>query len=205
MPIALVAPAGLFAALLINRAADCWLNPAPLACGLTRRPRRQWLVIITLPVLFVGLAQRHEGLALVAAGLLSAVLLLLAVVDWEQRRLPNVVVLPALVAAVALSVAPMAAALTAALAFVVFAGFYALGRRLYGPGALGAGDVKLAALVGATVGWPAAGFALALGVLLAGGAAAVLLATRRAAPGATLPYGFFLAVGAVAVMLFVGG
>ena len=46
---------------------------------------------------------------------------------------------------------------------------------------------------------------VALGVLLAGGAAAVLLATRRAAPGATLPYGFFLAVGAVAVMLFVGG
>ncbi|MBK7216798.1 MAG: prepilin peptidase [Candidatus Promineofilum sp.] len=134
--------------------------------------------------------------------LFAAVLVLLAVVDWEQRRLPNVIVLPALVAAVTLSIAPIAAGLAAALAFVVFLGLYALGRRLYGPGALGMGDVKLAALVAAVVGWPAAGWALLLGVLLAGGGAAVWLLSGRAGRGALLPYGAFLALGGIVGLLF---
>lgn len=194
MPFALYALVGLFAAALVNRAADCWLSPAPLACGLTRHPRRQAAVVVGLPLLFVLLAGRGQPLT---AGLFAAVLVLLAVVDWEQRRLPNIVVLPALAAAVALSPAPISAALAAALAFAAFLGLYALGRRLYGPGALGMGDVKLAALIAAVVGLPAAGWALALGVLLAGGAAAVWLLSGRAGRGALLPYGAFLALGGI--------
>ena len=201
MPTVLSALLGLLAATLVNRAADCWLSPAPAACGLPRHPRRQAAVVVGLPLLFVLLAGRGESLV---PALFAAVLVLLAVVDWEQRRLPNVVVLPALVAAVALSPAPISAALAAALAFAAFLGLYALGRRLYGPGALGMGDVKLAALVAAVVGLPAAGWALALGVLLAGGAAAVWLLSGRAGRGALLPYGAFLALGGIVVLLFGG-
>ena len=136
MPIALSALLGLFAAALVNRAADCWLSPAPAACGLTRHPRRQAAVVVALPLLFVLLAGRAgDSRAALLAGLFAAVLVLLAVVDWEQRRLPNVIVLPALAAAVALSAQPLAAGLAAALAFVVFLGLFALGRLLYGPGA----------------------------------------------------------------------
>ena len=199
MPFALSALVGLFAAALVNRAADCWLSPAPAACGLTRHPRRQAAVVVGLPLLFVLLAGRGGSLT---AALFAAVLVLLAAIDWEQRRLPNVVVLPALAAAVALSDAPLAAALAAALAFAAFLGLYALGRRLYGPGALGMGDVKLAALVAAVVGWPAAGWALLLGVLLAGGGAAVWLLSGRAGRGALLPYGAFLALGGIVGLLF---
>ena len=204
MPIALSALLGLFAAALVNRAADCWLSPAPAACGLTRHPRRQAAVVVALPLLFVLLAGRAgDSRAALLAGLFAAVLVLLAVVDWEQRRLPNVIVLPALAAAVALSAQPLAAGLAAALAFVVFLGLFALGRRLYGPGALGMGDVKLAALVAAVVGLPAAGTALLLGVLLAGGAAAVWLLSGRAGRGALLPYGTFLALGGLVVLVIV--
>ena len=203
MPTALTALLGLFAAALVNRAADCWLSPAPAACGLTRHPRRQTAVLVALPLLFVYLAGRTgDPRGPLPAMLFAAVLVLLAVVDWEQRRLPNVIVLPALVAAVTLSIAPIAAGLAAALAFVVFLGLYALGRRLYGPGALGMGDVKLAALVAAVVGWPAAGWALLLGVLLAGGGAAVWLLSGRAGRGALLPYGAFLALGGIVGLLF---
>jgi leader peptidase (prepilin peptidase)/N-methyltransferase len=204
MPTALSALLGLFAAALVNRAADCWLTPAPAACGLTRHPRRQAAVVVALPLLFVflvGRAADPRGALLV--GLFAAVLVLLGVVDWEQRRLPNVVVLPALAAAVALSAQPLAAGVAAALAFAVFLGLFALGRRLYGPGALGMGDVKLAALVAAMVGLPAAGYALLLGVLLAGGAAAVWLLSGRAGRGALLPYGAFLALGGI-VYLVIG-
>ena len=201
MPFTLSALVGLFAAALVNRAADCWFSPAPAACGLTRHPRRQAAVVVGLPLLFVLLAGRSGSLT---AALFAAVLVLLAAIDWEQRRLPNVVVLPALAAAVALSDAPLAAALAAALAFAAFLGLYALGRRLYGPGALGMGDVKLAALVAAVVGLPAAGWALLLGVLLAGGAAAAWLLSGRAGRGALLPYGAFLALGGIVVLITVG-
>ena len=117
MPTALTALLGLFAAALVNRAADCWLSPAPAACGLTRHPRRQTAVLVALPLLFVYLADRGGDVrGPLPAMLFAAVLVLLAVVDWEQRRLPNVIVLPALVAAVTLSIAPIAAGLAAALA-----------------------------------------------------------------------------------------
>lgn len=201
MPTVLHALLGLFAAVLVNRAADCWLAPAPAACGLTRHPRRQAAVLVALPLLFVVLDGRSDSQVSLLAGPFAAVLALLAVVDWEQRRLPDVVVLPALAAAVVLSGQPLAAALAAAVAFVVFLGLFALGRRLYGPGALGMGDVKLAALVAAVVGLPVAGYALLLGVLLAGGAAAVGLASGRLGRGTVLPYGTFLAAGGIVTLL----
>ena len=203
MPTVLFALLGLFAAVLVNRAADCWLAPAPAACGLTRHARRQAAVLVALPLLFVWLGGRGEPRESLVAGLFAAVLVLLAVVDWEQRRLPNVVVLPSLAAAVVLSGAPLTAALAAALAFVAFLGLFAFGRRLYGPGALGMGDVKLAALVAAVVGLPAAGWALLLGVLLAGGAAAAWLLSGRAERGTLLPYGAFLALGGIVVLVSV--
>ncbi len=200
MPIAWYALVGLFAALVVNRAVDCWLGPSRLACGLTPHPRRQRVVTVGLPLLFAALAWPGGDGAL-AACLFAAVLVLLAVVDLEQRRLPNVVVLPALAAAVALSDDPLAAALVAAGAFGAFLSLWALGRYVYGPGALGMGDVKLAALLGAALGWPAGGYALLLGVLLAGGFAAWLLLSRRAGRGALLPYGAFLALGGLIALL----
>ena len=63
------------------------------------------------------------------------------------------------------------------------------------------GDVKLAALVAAVVG-PAAAAALLGGMLLAGGAAAVGLLSGRVGRGAALPYGSFLAVAGVVVLLW---
>ena len=75
--------------------------------------------------------------------------------------------------------------------------------RLYGPGALGMGDVKLAALVAAVVGLPAAAWALLLGVLLAGVVAAVGLASGRLGRGTVLPYGTFLALGGIVVLVAV--
>ena len=53
----------------------------------------------------------------------------------------------------------------------------------------------------AAVGLPAAAGALALGVLLAGGAAAAWLLSGRAGRGALLPYGAFLALGGIVVLV----
>ena len=137
------------------------------------------------------------------ACLFAAILILLAVIDLEQRRLPDVIVLPAL--AVALVVRPGGDLGTtvagAGAALALFLLLYALGRRLYGPGALGMGDVKLAALIGAVVGLERLALALPLGILLAGGAALVLLLSGRASRSDSLPYGHFMALAAVVVMV----
>ncbi len=199
---------GLFAAVLINRAADCWLNPARLACGVTRHPIRQAIVLIGLPALYMGLAWRlpaPDELWPVALG--AAVLALLAVVDLEQRRVPNVVVLTATALALLAAGADGQGASAVAGALLAGGGFLALaalGRRLFGRDALGMGDVKLAALIGALVGLERMPWALLLGVLLAGAVAAALLFSGRARRGDSLAYGSCLALAAM-VVLVVGG
>ncbi|MBP6016184.1 MAG: prepilin peptidase [Candidatus Promineofilum sp.] len=196
---------GLFAAVLINRAADCWLSPAKLSCNLTRHPWRTRLVGVGVPATFVLLAW-PDPLAhdLPAMLLMGAILILLAVIDWEQRRVPNVIVLPATAAALLWAWAGhqlFSAAAGAGLAFAFFLALYALGYRLFGPGALGMGDVKLAALIGSIFGVEQMAYVLALGILLAGAAAAGLLMTRRARRGDALPFGHFMALAAVAALL----
>ncbi len=163
------------------------------------------VVLIALPILFIWLAWRApaSGDPWVAASF-AAILILLAVIDLEQRRVPNGVVLPATL--FALGIAWQSGELPSAvggavLAFVVFLALYALGRRLYGPGALGMGDVKLAGLIGAMVGLAWLPLALLLGVLLAGVAAAALLLSGRAGRGDLLPYGSFMTLAAVIVLI----
>ena len=205
MPISWWAVVGLFAAVLINRAADCWLSPARLACRLTRHPARQMIVLIGLPALYMGLAWQFgadDGLWLACLG--AAVLTLLTVVDLEQRRVPNVIVLPA--TALATLAAGGEGQLLSAVAGMLLAGglFLALavlGRRLFGRDALGMGDVKLAALIGALVGLERMPWALLLGVLLAGAVAAGLLLSGRARRGDSLAYGSCLALAALVVLM----
>ena len=67
---------------------------------------------------------------------------------------------------------------------------------LAGRGAMGAGDVKLAAALGAVLAYPLILPALLWGVLAAGGGALLLLVTRRVRRKDTIPYGPYLALGA---------
>ncbi len=205
MPIAWWGLLGLFTALLINRAADCWLSPARLQCGLTRHPIRQGTVVFGVPVLFMALAWVRPNLSdLWAVCLFAAALILLAIIDGEQRRVPNIVLLPATVLALWQAWQNgdlLPAAVGGALAFVAFLVLLALGRRLYGPGALGMGDVKLAGLIGTVIGLEGMPYALVLGIVLAGAAAIWLLLTGRARRGDTLPYGAFMALAAVVALV----
>jgi prepilin signal peptidase PulO-like enzyme (type II secretory pathway) len=70
-------------------------------------------------------------------------------------------------------------------------------------GGLGAGDVKLAAFLGAVVGFPRVISALLLGMLAGGVVVLLLLLLRAVRRGQYLPYGPFLVLGGV-VALFWG-
>ncbi|HKP10196.1 MAG TPA: A24 family peptidase, partial [Gaiella sp.] len=83
-----------------------------------------------------------------------AVLVAVSVTDLERRIIPNRIIVPALVAALVVQTArdPSVEWLVAALA----AGGFFLVLALVYPAGLGMGDVKLAAFMGAWLGWDVA-------------------------------------------------
>jgi len=132
----------------------------------------------------------------VLAVLLTGLLLTLSLVDFRVRRIPNVVLLALLGWGVGQMLwlrQPTAAAAALGLAL---GGGLVLVLCLLSRGALGAGDVKLAVVLGAILGYPAVLPALLGGVVAGGVAALWLLATHRIGRKDPMAYGPYLALGA---------
>jgi prepilin signal peptidase PulO-like enzyme (type II secretory pathway) len=125
----------------------------------------------------------------------------LAAIDLERRLVPNRIVLGSLVAVLAavFAVDPATGAVHALAAVLAGASF--LAAALVRPGALGIGDVKLVALLGALLGAGVLG-ALTVGFLFLGIAAlALVVRDGRSALARQLPLVPFLAAGAIATLL----
>ncbi len=141
-----------------------------------------------------------DTLEAVVNALGCAVLVAVSVTDLERRIIPNRIVLPALAAALVVQTArdPSVEWVLAALGA---GGFFLLLALVY-PSGLGMGDVKLAAFMGAWLGWDV-GVALFVGALL-GMLPALAVLVRRGAEGrkVALPYGPFLAAGGVVGLFF---
>jgi leader peptidase (prepilin peptidase) / N-methyltransferase len=137
-----------------------------------------------------------------------AILLLIMVIDLRRRRILNIIALPATGLALLLSLAQgwrsfYLTILGALIGFLFFYLLFLLGKRLYGAGALGFGDVKLALLLGAMLGFHYIIFTLALGILMAGVTALILMSGRqRFHRWNTLPYGVFLAWAGIMVLVW---
>jgi leader peptidase (prepilin peptidase)/N-methyltransferase len=125
------------------------------------------------------------------------VLVVLAAIDLERRIIPNRIVLPAVVLILAAQIALSPDRALEWTAASLGAALFLLLPLLVYPSGMGMGDVKLALLLGAGLGWaivPAlvaglfAAFIVALVVLVRGG-----LAARKTA----LPFGPFLVLGAL--------
>jgi leader peptidase (prepilin peptidase)/N-methyltransferase len=137
----------------------------------------------------------------------GAILGLILVTDIERRRIPNVVIYPAIgFAAAAAFVTPGLEPLRAFAGGVAGFGFYLLiallGRGVYGPGALGAGDVKLAAFAGLITGFPLVGVVIVVAILAAGVTSLFLLLTRIRSRRDPIPYAPFLITGVVVAALW---
>ena len=144
---------------------------------------------------------KASGLDVATSALVATALLLcLALVDFQVRRLPNPLVLAllgwAVVQSLWLGYPPLA---MAALGLLVAGAIFLL-LAIIGRGALGLGDVKLEAAIGALVGFPAVLLAVFAGVLAGGVAALFLLITRRAGRKDPMAYGPYLALGAWLVL-----
>jgi leader peptidase (prepilin peptidase) / N-methyltransferase len=135
------------------------------------------------------------------AAFFAGVLIVLAAIDLEHRIIPNKIVLPAtaivLAAHIAIEPGRTVELIVAPLAAAVFLFL----PNLFTRSAIGMGDVKLALLLGAGLGWGVIG-ALLIGFLATVPfAIAVLIRGGAAARKTMLPLGPFLAFGGLVILI----
>jgi len=174
-----------------------------------RRPDISWLLrwrrlsIPAVTALAFLLAALEFGLGwrLLATCVFVGVLVFVSFIDLERLIIPNVVVLPAAAAALAVSIAldPERWWVYLAAAFGSAAFLFLL--ALIWPGGMGMGDVKLALLMGALLGVVVV-VAFFLAFLVGAVVGLALIIGKRKTRKSAIPFGPFLALGTVVALLY---
>ena len=177
--------AGLFVAMLLAQPSG--LGPAPLPallllCG--------WLLAAWLiPLSLIDLDSQWLPEPLCRWGMLVGLLITTGLGLLQSPDLARTLLLEHLIAAAA--------------GLLGFEATSLLAQRLLGRPALGLGDAKLAALLGAWLGPLGLGLAVAVAVILGGAFGAAGLLSGRLKRQQAVPFGPFLAIGALAI--WIGG
>jgi leader peptidase (prepilin peptidase)/N-methyltransferase len=180
------------------------------SCGAKISPRYP-LVELAVAALFLGAAVAFSEMYV--AGVIAVflgVLLALAIIDVDHRVIPNAFVYPSL--AVFLVALLVGAALGrdvnligAGVGLLSFGGGVLL-VALIAPRGMGMGDVKLAALIGLVLGSQGLRYvAVAAGLaILAGGVGGLVALAMGRSRKATIPFGPYLVIGAIAAAFWAG-
>jgi len=206
---------------LIPVASYLWLRGRCRYCQ-ARIPRRVLLVEVLAGVFFF-LAFWRFGLSAEFAitAFYGCLFLVIMFIDWEHQLILNKVTYPAAVVALVilavdslpgvgllgnlrfipessiLSVSILNGIIGGALGFAFF-----LIVLLISPRGMGAGDVKLAGLIGLVVGFPLVVVALLIGIFVGGLVAVMLLLLKKKGRKDVIPYGTFLALGPMVTLLW---
>ncbi len=157
-------------------------------------------------LLFVAtVAVTPVGPLLAARLLFGCALVVLFAIDLEHQILPNAITLPGIVVGVLFALVGPPGWLASLLGAVIGGGvLYAIAAGYYyvrHEDGLGMGDVKMLAMIGAFLGWQQ----MLLTLVLASFAGAIvgvgMIALQRGTMKYALPFGTFLALGALASML----
>ena len=160
------------------------------------------IVELTTGVVFVAGYLIYGPTLLLGARLLFAcAMIVLFFVDLRHQILPNVITVPGIPIGIGLSVflppgwrdALIGAVLGGGILFAISEAYY----RLRGIEGLGMGDVKMLAMIGAFLGWKLMLVTLVLGSFAGSLVGVGLMASGRGGMKVALPFGTFLAVGAL--------
>lgn len=136
----------------------------------------------------------------------ACVLIVLFGIDLEHHLLPNVITLPALGAGLAASLALPPGIKDALIGALVGGGILFLIAEVYfrlrNEEGMGMGDVKMLAMIGAFLGWKLTILTLILASVGGSFAGILLLITQRGNLKAAIPFGTFLAAGALVASLY---
>jgi leader peptidase (prepilin peptidase)/N-methyltransferase len=137
--------------------------------------------------------------------LFACALVVLFAIDLEHQILPNVITLPGLAAGLIFSLVFPPGVLDALLGALVGGGvLWLIGEayfRMTGQEGMGGGDVKMLAMVGAFLGWKLVLVTLIVSSIAGSLFGLIVILSRRGNLKQALPYGTFLAVGALLASL----
>ena len=160
------------------------------------------LVELTTAVLFAAgaLVYGPSGL-LVVRLVFGCALIVLFAIDLRHRVLPDVITLPGIAVGLAASGFVPPGWLSSLVGIIAGGGIlFAIAEAYYrvrGQQGLGMGDVKMLAMVGAFLGWPLMILTLVFASFAGSIVGVSLIASGRGGLQAALPFGTFLAVGAI--------
>ena len=166
----------------------------------------QYPLIELLVAVLWGLSAWHYGATLtaLAAAIFGTILLGIAVTDARHYLIPDEFSLGGLVVGLLLSFRGgfdglVVALIGAAVGFGVLYAVAVLGEKAFGKEAMGGGDIKMMAMVGAFVGWQGVLLTIFLGSLLG----TIVFVPLQIKQKRLVPFGIFLA--AAAAIVFVVG
>ncbi|MFQ6113157.1 MAG: prepilin peptidase [bacterium] len=133
-------------------------------------------------------------------------LLPISFIDLDCKLILNALTLPGMIVGLALSLFLNSTTIPQAVAGLLLGGGFLwlvgfLGKFIFKKDSMGAGDVKLAAMIGAFMG-PQVVIVLFLAFFLAMPVVAIGLSSGRLQLGSTLPFGPFISLGAVVMICF---
>ena len=140
--------------------------------------------------------------------ILSSALIIIAFIDLNEQIVPDIISLPGIVIGFILSfLVPYISFVNSALGVFVGGGIILViglaGSLIFKKEAMGGGDVKLAAMIGAFLGWRYIIISLFLGFFLGALAGIVLILSKIKSREDTVPFGPFIVLGSL-ITLFWG-
>lgn len=207
---------GLLSGVLVNRAADA-LTVHRVLPGAPNALRAPVILAVNAVAFAIVWTRDGAGIQLLLHLIYTFIFLLVLVIDFEHRLILNVVILPAILFAAlaspisqlgfALSLLGGVAAFAIVFAIYILAPIFSRLRRHTLAVPFGFGDVKLAVFMGIVTGFSGVFHAILYAIIL-GGVGAILFLTyqliahRRLALSAAIPYGPFFCIAGWFVMVF---
>ena len=158
--------------------------------------------------LFVGVAERFgPSREAVVALVFGCLMMVLAAIDFDHFMLPDRLTLPGILVGLAAQPwLPRTSFLDAVLGVAIGAGMLVLLINFWywlrEEEGMGMGDVNMLAMVGAFLGWQGVLVTLGLGTVAGAVCGLALRASGRLEASGRLPFGLFLALGALAALFF---
>jgi leader peptidase (prepilin peptidase)/N-methyltransferase len=162
--------------------------------------------LLTMGLFVVHYLVMGLDILLVPRLLFACAMLVLFAIDLEHHLLPNAITLPGIVVGLAFSLLLPPGIVDALIGVLVGGGvLWAIGEvyfRMTGQEGMGGGDVKMLAMIGAFLGWKLVLVTLVFSSVAGALIGMLVLATRRGGMKHALPYGTFLALGALIASLY---
>jgi leader peptidase (prepilin peptidase)/N-methyltransferase len=139
--------------------------------------------------------------------ILASALVIIAFIDLQEQIIPDVISLPGIVVGLILSfIVPYISFINSALGALVGGGIILIiagvGSIIFKKEAMGGGDVKLTAMIGAFLGWRYTIISLFLGFFLGALIGIILIMTRIKKREDAIPFGPFIALGSIITFLW---